>query len=406
MRKTIRAPLSERELHKTLARRHRRGSLPKSLWREVRGSTHLELALKGDRRALELLSDLVGYGLYQRSRRKRGTPSPPSPDRLLGWQSADEQRRGEVLASYYARLAMRYGRLDLEDAQTGEVLRGRSKVEAFREKSLEGRVLGAVEAEQLVRSPTTAILPAETLRGIPLSERTATRVEHVQVVDESGRVEETFRLEFVGDGERHTLGRSFSPPAHSANLEFLSAAGESTVRVYPDSLLDELRVLSEDLSKRYGWRRSEATWFVLTGRTPDIHGVFARPTYMWTDDHTHAAIQMTIQPWVTTRSVARAYKDLQTILFRQIQGDPEGQPQVHPTKRKSLDFFDFVSERLMGGSSYRVTMLAWNRKHPGAESYGANGDENFYRDYMLLHERLIRLKWPKRNPAPKKRNKR
>lgn len=80
--------------------------------------------------------------------------------------------------------------------------------------------------------------------------------------------------------------------------------------VWPDSVLDELRAISERLAQDYHWDPAAATWFVLTGRMPWVRALDARTTTIG-GEFTDAFVSIKVLPWVSRKTVQQFYRRIQ-----------------------------------------------------------------------------------------------
>src|SRR5206468_5660845 len=118
----------------------------------------------------------------------------------------------------------------------------------------------------------------------------------------------------------------------------------------------------------YGWDESKAKSFVVSGRTP-IQLVEGEVDEVRHEDHARYRIRLTIQSWVSIKTVSESYRFYQ----REALGG-----RNRPLSSKSLALFRFVTGRMGPGgavSSWRSLMKDWNRKNPG----------NVYAEVRLFH---------------------
>jgi hypothetical protein len=108
--------------------------------------------------------------------------------------------------------------------------------------------------------------------------------------------------------------------------------------VWSISLLGELRELDEILSERYRWQPAEAVWFVLSGDAPTVFALQVTRTFYSSMYHHHTLITIEASPWVSSKTVERA--------FRQSQIKTMGTKGGRPPSEKNIRLFRFVTERM------------------------------------------------------------
>ncbi len=87
--------------------------------------------------------------------------------------------------------------------------------------------------------------------------------------------------------------------------------------VWPSSLLDNLRLISESLAKRFHWLAQDATMFVLTGEMPYIQALDLSTTTIGSGDFNDASINLNALPWVSLDTVKKVYrKEQQSLMFK------------------------------------------------------------------------------------------
>ncbi len=101
------------------------------------------------------------------------------------------------------------------------------------------------------------------------------------------------------------------------------------------------------LISRYPWTLRDAAWFVLTGKAPALRSLKVQT------DESSGAHTITFAPWISEKTLRRAYRNLQ-------EGDNR------PLSRKTLAAFRFVVERTDPQQTPKWAKLTreWNQQHP------------------------------------------
>lgn len=282
----------------------------------------------------------------------------------------------------------------------------------FREKVLEGELLSKEQAWKLLKSPAAAFLETRLFRdgNIPL-------VGHIAEVND-------YRRELVTQGIRYEASVTVHPPGITQEVSMTTWAGTSdadsrrpVVIGFPDeegrtsgaevwsiSLLGELRDLSDKLSQRYRWEPAQAVWFVLTGEIPAIVALQAIRAFWSSMYHHDILITIEASPWVSSKTVEKAFRKAQIKTMGTKGGRPPGE--------KNLRLFRFVTERIeplglfeegtrragapehmreielvarqryMKIPKHKDLVREWNETYPDW-SY-KNGTSRFWRDYERI----------------------
>jgi hypothetical protein len=122
-------------------------------------------------------------------------------------------------------------------------------------------------------------------------------------------------------------------------------------------VFDELRVLSEWLAGRYPWSVPEAAWFVLTGEPPVLDPFEASIRVSRQPDHTHARINLAVEPWMPEGAVVRVYRDIK-------RGMMPG--TSHAAGTKTMGVLAFVADRMRRGRlpTWQDLAREWDESHP------------------------------------------
>lgn len=141
-------------------------------------------------------------------------------------------------------------------------------------------------------------------------------------------------------------------------------------------VLDELRRLSEKLSREYSWTMDQATVFVLTDVTPYMVGI-RQETSVQTEHPAASKIRLEIDPIVAPVEALNTYSSLRQ---KMLQGT------YRPLKQKYLDLAVFAAER-RPEAKWAEIMKAWNAEHP-KDAYEV--ETIFARDCTQAQKRLLR----------------
>jgi hypothetical protein len=87
------------------------------------------------------------------------------------------------------------------------------------------------------------------------------------------------------------------------------------VEVWLESVLEELHKCSAWLAWRYPWAERDAFWFVLTGEYPRVSPVELGHDYKEHRDLYRHRIILSVDPWVSAKTVGRAYRAAQDIVL-------------------------------------------------------------------------------------------
>ena len=162
--------------------------------------------------------------------------------------------------------------------------------------------------------------------------------------------------------------------------------------VWPGSVLDELRGVSEGLAETYRWEVADAVWFVLTGGTPGFFPLRATTTTMGRPEFDDATISIEALPWISSETLLELYKRSQESL---LSGDNR------PIRRRNLELFRFVESRR--GTDWKLPRwrkmrLDWNDARPSdwddkkmKQKWDYHTEQPMCRDYNRVRKSLL---WP------------
>jgi hypothetical protein len=221
-----------------------------------------------------------------------------------------------------------------------------SEIYLFRKRVLGGETLSKREAWELIRSWAARILPIGLFEAweIPFIGHTSTLDDYTQ--------------ELVTKGKRHLATITVQPPSITKKVQMTTWAGISEtdkqrlvgleypneegkvrgVEIWSISLLGELRELGEKLSNRYRWQPAQAVWFVLTGEIPAAVALQTTRSFVSSMYHRDTLITVEAAPWVSSKTVERAFRKAQIKTLGSGGGRPPGE--------KNLKLFRFVTERI------------------------------------------------------------
>lgn len=221
-----------------------------------------------------------------------------------------------------------------------------SEVYLFRERVLGGENLSKRKAWKLIESWAARILPIHLFEAweIPFTGHTAKLEEHTR--------------ELVAKGVRYLATITVQPPGITKEVQMITWAGTQKtdkqrlvgleypneegkirgVEIWSISLLGELRELGEKLGKRYRWQPAQAVWFVLTGEIPAVPALQTFRQFKGSMDHRDCLITVEASPWVSSKTVERAFRKAQIKTLGSGGGRPPGE--------KNLKLFRFVTEQI------------------------------------------------------------
>jgi hypothetical protein len=271
----------------------------------------------------------------------------------------------------------------------------------FRNWYFNGGVLLPEQARALVTSPAAAYLPPYYFNP--------QREIHVPLVGHVATPPEMEPVEIDKDGP-YTPAKVFVDPpgrvltAKVRGTKELLVLGEDgrarkvTVSAY--SVLNELRRVSSRLLRWRPWKEDEANWFVLTGEPPAVPAASGRYRASRTPVITYGTITMTIQPWVSAKTVRDFYQRLQSRL-------KEEKPRA--SSERNLAVFRFVIEQhrvelpgAAGGDAFermkppklvrppwRTLLERWNQMYPEEHRWHYKDVRNFWKDFRRAEKAVI-----------------
>jgi len=334
--------MDEEKLRKQLALKLKRDDVPEPLWNDLKEDGYIaDVSLTG-----EGFADLVRVAKrrirFARAMEGRDTPPGRSQVEVTPKANRHDIERALAVSTCLAKLAAMNPR-----------------VRSFRDKILGGKLLTREQARAFVTSPATRFFRRWQFQSwrIPID-------HNARIVADEWRDD--------GEAKYHNLTIFVDPPGdtkavtrkvlsdYTLDYETLAYPGEGryagVVQLWPDSVLDALRKLSDWLVEQYHWNQAQATGFVLTGEPPLVGPIRAHIGTSF-GDHNHCAITLTIPAWVSADSVLHTY--------RQIQREVLGRDNRH-LATKNLALLRFVFDRMDSRGQFppwRKLRDLWNSEH-------------------------------------------
>ena len=161
------------------------------------------------------------------------------------------------------------------------------------------------------------------------------------------------------------------------------------VHVRAGGVLDWLRVIAQNLSRRYNWKEADATGFVLSNAHPPLSRVSWEIPSPWPWPRARRSVDLRIAFWATPQEVAGIYRELRNQL---LDGDPK--PRTLSEPRATLGVFAFQHR---SGHTWDEVMALWNQRNLGPHYKNVRV---FTRDARQAFERITSdgLDWEGRAP--------
>ncbi len=205
---------------------------------------------------------------------------------------------------------------------------------SFRKRVLNHQLLTRQEARQFLASPMLSVFSQHEIEkaGVPI-------LGHAARWKRKGveRVDTGFCWHLVVEVESAAIEMSYDRIT-TGPIEHLWYPGiddwGTAAEVWPQSVMHDLLRASESIAERYGWVKGQAPMFILTGIMPLTHAL------TFTIDHDalgRQSIIMTIEPWVTKKTVMRAYHQAQQKIYSSVPG---------PIGEQNAAIFEFIIERM------------------------------------------------------------
>jgi hypothetical protein len=292
------------------------------------------------------------------------------PEKVQGGFRSRRQARGESRGRGTVRVSLE--RMELERQAALEQYLAMcaacdADVYSFRKEVLDGRLLAADQARDLLRSPAAAILRTRRFRekNIPIVGHTAeVKSPDPEVLPWGSSYVATVIVDPPGVTQEERMPSWGGPPwtefknQRPVVLEFPDGEGGIARRgVWSISLLGELTRVGEKLSERYRWQPAQAVWFVLTGEIPAVPSLRVTRSFSSSMYHSDTLITVEASPWISPRTVKRAFRKAQIKTL----GDGGRR-----TGEKHLKLLRFVIERIEWLGSEELGMLDEGKRPPGA----------------------------------------
>jgi hypothetical protein len=386
------------------------GKLPPWLSRRIREEPYLRDACD-DPSCYRPLLERTRFLLLDRRVKRAGQAKlgPPRDEQASPVLEPEEVRRSEVLSKELARLSLHVG--GHWDAKGNRIIP--PIVLHYREEYLGGNPITEDQAGAFIDSPAIQNMGLSHFRksGIPLVGHTARISKRDELAEREAvwhkapgakRATKRSRITHVWrkvDIEVEWPGGSASTwVQYELGLKFQAVRvprrywprGEKLAGPY--SALADLQKIGARLAEHYLWNEGEANWFVLTGIPPSSPCFRVEFEGGIRNDHVQHRLTMSIQPWVSAKTVMRAYRQLQKDILRRENRQP---------RLDRLELMDFVSERRHADMPWRDVMNEWNRTHR-RWSYGKDGVRNFQRDFEDIYFLVVAERGKPRQAKQKK----
>jgi hypothetical protein len=178
-------------------------------------------------------------------------------------------------------------------------------------------------------------------------------------------------------------GTPYRPGYGHRTLRFISysisASGfpmEASCLTSAGGLLEELREISEELSRHYLWHPAQATMFVLTAAVPSVPWFSIK--YSLGFPTAVSRVELTIDPAMSPVEVAAEYRRIR-------QSVVKGRPRALSEKHLQLASFTADMEE---SDPWEARRTGWNKEYPRWRYDDLN---NFRRDCRQAAKRLL---WP------------
>jgi hypothetical protein len=193
-------------------------------------------------------------------------------------------------------------------------------------------------------------------------------------------------LEISWDGGSASFDPSFeSSPGSPAlpKIHLLSGDQWFPYDVWPGSVYDELRKVTESLVKAYPWNEPEATTYVLTGLTPFIPPIYVHPIDPKIGAAGHLSVTISVEPWVSAETMTRVYKLLKSALY-------PGKSRA--LSEKNVALFRFVTQHAAPGGeipSFDELLEMWNAEQEGRPEWQYKSVWTLSRDYRRTGHMIV-----------------
>ena len=278
----------------------------------------------------------------------------------------------------------------------------RTRVEKFRQNDHRAAALAQIFAMEATEDPGVAGFRAEVLGG-RLIEPDQIESWVKDRAETDGQPTEWVTLPLNDDGTVPVAG-DLQPPLETEAVvdsyikrhahrryDFVrfvnprSWVADQEVRA--GGVLDWLRVLSNDLAKRFGWKEAEAVTFVLTGAVPRIYKASWTVHEPWSWWRTRSVITLSLRYWVTPPEAAEIYRSVRNDVLRD-----DAKPRSITEARATLGVFAYQNRK---GHTWADLMNMWNHWPHRDPDMTFTDVRRFTRDSRQSFERITRqpLQW-------------
>lgn len=205
-------------------------------------------------------------------------------------------------------------------------------------------------------------------------------------ITESGRV----RDDLSGFSD---LGSNAQP---SGYLEYFTRQPGTRVQALPfyrGSSLERLRDLSEDLRNEVFplWSQAETAWIIVAGTVKDVPKCLRGEIDGFANNYlTYRTISLTIEPWIASETVTRAYQYMQQFVLGR-------RPRAFSERNLTMTRFvmqqlremlsDESSDEQITEMSWRRVMKSWNQQH---QQWSYDDERQFYNDVHRIVRAVAR----------------
>jgi hypothetical protein len=340
-------------------------------------SDGIEGLVRQYRQILDALEVPAGQVQWVGPRARRRGPAPRSTEDSAIWLELDQDDRdwSETLAE-----------IIIEEARTND------SADAFRARWLPERPMTWEEADNAISSPllasagwseyeanewtldTRATLLSEETSWTPAGRR------DVRVLDLGLDLGVTLTQEVAG-----------GPSPATEVLTWRRANGrELRIPYWPDSMIEVIRWVAHDLMAALPLDEAGAARLLLCD-APGIEPISARiGRYGCLPGMTRGRIELSIDPRVSAKTVARMYKELRRLLIGQ---DSPAAAESRSFGERGLALLLFGRSRRAQGMTYQQIADEWNRRHARSHPDWMFPDGSMRRvgrDMKLVEDRLLR----------------
>lgn len=386
--------MDNEELRRWLARQLKVDAVPPPLWDVAERNEWPEQVYIGDldrEDFLGLIRERMDFFRRMRDWEQGRTPADRGGDEGVSYETFtlplgdSETRRTKALEEYIAKIAA-----------------SERSVHEFRRLFLGGEVLSPKQARALIASSAAAYLPLHYFISsgriqVPVVDHDASHEMRPEERDEQG-LYTPVDVTVTPPGVRLTV--------QVRRQERLLVPGQDgrpqEIIVGTDSVLNELRKVSNRLPRSYPWEEHQVSWFVLTGETPEVPAAKGRYHASRSSTATFGTITLAIQPWVPAKLVRKFYRRLQQrvkpsdsralsernlAVFRFVIDQRQVRIPDH-SARNALERAKPRKPELVQ-PPWRALLERWNKEYPEGHEWHYNGVQNFWRDFWRAEQAVV-----------------